>query len=98
MDIVFLDIIGDFHITVKHIDLDDLIPTHQIKEFTRQENQLTVATVDDADNPQIAIPVAISLTPGTNRDISCCSQRWILKIFAVGIFSALLLWIWFPMG
>ena len=59
VDIV-MEIARDFNITVKDIDLDDLKPAHQIKEFAMQANQLTVATTDDADDPQIAIPVIIS--------------------------------------
>jgi hypothetical protein len=94
IDIV-MEIFSDFNITVKHIDLDNVKSVRQIKGFTRQENQLTVATTDDADNPQIAIPVAISFDTWYQSEYFLLLIRMILKILAVGILSALLLWIWF---
>jgi hypothetical protein len=94
IDIV-MEVARDFNITVKHIDLDDLKPAHQIKEFARQANQLTVATTDDADDPQIAIPIVASFDAWYPLEYFSLLIRMILKILVVGILSALLLWIWF---
>ena len=91
---IVMEIASDFHITVTHIDLDALKPAHQIKEFAMQENQLTVATTNDADDPQIAIPVAISFDTWYQSEYFLLLIRMILKILSVGILSTLLLWIW----
>jgi hypothetical protein len=94
IDIV-MEIANDFNLTVKRIELDDLKPAKQIKEFAIQSNQLTVATADDADDPQIAIPVAISFDAWYQSEYFLLFIRMSLKILAVGILSTLLLWIWF---
>jgi hypothetical protein len=91
IDIV-MEITSNVHIAVKHIDLQNLMPVNQIKELTFKSGELTVLTEENANDPQIVIPVSFH----------SWSQSWIfwhlakmgLKILIVGLLCGLLLWIW----
>ena len=90
---IVMEITSNVHITVKHIDLQNLRSAHQIKEFAIKAAELTVVTEENADDPQIAIPV--SFDSWYQSWIFWHIAKMILKILTVGLLCGLLMWIWF---
>ena len=89
---VVMDITSNFGITVKHIDLQNLMSAHQIKEFTFKSGELTVLTEENADDPQIVIP--ISFDAWNLWRVFWHLAQMTLKILTVGLLCGLLMWIW----
>jgi hypothetical protein len=89
---IVMEITRHVHITVKHIDLQNLVSAHQIKEFTFKSGELTVLTEENADDPQIVIPV--SFNAWNPWRVSWHLAQMTLKILTVGLLCGLLLWIW----
>jgi len=84
---IMIEIAGGFTMVVKRIDLHDLKPANQIKKFTMQSDQLIVVTADNADDPQIALPVAVTFDTWYESDFFLLLIRLILKIAALDMVS-----------
>ena len=89
---IVMEITRNVHIAVKHIDLQNLMSVNQIKELAFKSGELTVLTEENANDPQIVIPV--SFHSWSQSWIFWHLAKMILKILTVGLLCGLLLWIW----
>ena len=89
---IVMEITRNFHIVLKHIDLQNLMSVNQIKELAFKSGELTVLTEENANDPQIVIPV--SFHSWSQSWIFSHLAKMILKILTVGLLCGLLLWIW----
>mgnify|MGYP003588978419 CR=1 FL=1 len=90
---IVMEIAKDIRITVEKIDLKNLKPGNQIKELTFKAGELGVVTAENADDPQIFIPVSLNVW-------FPASLFWyvvpiIIKILPVGLLCGILMGIWF---
>jgi hypothetical protein len=93
--VAHMDIVNGLGGKVRTMNLIGLKPLRQIKSIHMRDQQLTIDVEEEANDPQLFVPVDPSLTLGIfNRGILFFCARMIAEYVAVILLNFCFLWIW----